>query len=133
MTFIMISKRELSSIAITIIIVSVSTVVAIDAIGLDNGRLASGEMVSITGYTLLMTVMLFFVHLYEIIIGNTPNTKVGLDEIGVFLGLAILTFVSIPLMIKFTRGIHTIRRIPYVWISLTHLSSMAFLYVGMIK
>ena len=133
MKSILISKREISSITIIVIVVFISTVVAIDTVGLDNGRLVSGEMISIVGYSLFMTVFLFFSHLSGIIVGDTPNAKVGLYEIGVFLGLAILTLASIPLMVKLTEGIHVIRRIPYVWISVTQLSFMAFLYIGMIK
>ena len=129
----MIGKREMITIVITGAIVVVVTLYAINAVGLENGRLLSGELVGIFGYALFMTVMLFVVHLYGISVGDTPNTKVGLDEIGLFLGLAVLTCASIPLMIKFTRGIHITRRVLYIWISVSQLSLMAFLYVGLIR
>ena len=129
----MISKREKSCIVITLIIFSISTIVALNAVDWDTGRFVSGERISIVGYSFLMTVGLFFGHLNELIIGNTPNELFRLDQIGIFFGLAILTFVAVPLMIKLTNEINIFRRVSYVWVSVTQLSFMAILYIGVLK
>ena len=131
--FMWIGNREKIILAVTVLIVSVTTTVAISAVGLENNRLVSGESVSIVGYTLLMTIMMSVGHLSVILFGDPATELAGLNQIGVFLGLTMLTIASVPLMVKFSKGIHAVRRLLYVWISVTQLSFVAFLYIGVIS
>ena len=127
-----ISNREKTILAITVLIIFATTTIAISAVGLDSNRLAAAESISIVGYTLLMIIVFSTGHLSVILFGDPANELAGLDKIGIFLGLTILTIISIPLMMKFSKGIHVVRRTLYVWISVTQLSLVAFLYIGVL-
>ena len=125
-----INNREKIILAVTILIISITTTVVISVTGLDAGRMLAAESIGIVGYVLIMIIMFSVGHMSVILFGDPATELASLDKIGIFLGLTILTIVSIPLMVKFSKGIHIVRRLMYVWISVTHLSLMAFLYIG---
>ena len=125
-----INNREKIILAVTILIISITTTVVISVTGLDVGRMLAAESIGIVGYVLIMIIMFSFGHMFVILFGDPATDLASLDKIGIFLGLTILTIVSIPLMVKFSKGIHIVRRLMYVWISVTPLSLVAFLYIG---
>ena len=125
-----INNREKIILAVTILIISITTTVVISVTGLDAGRMLAAESIGIVGYVLIMIIMFSVGHMSVILFGDPATELASLDKIGIFLGLTILTIVSIPLMVKFSKGIHIVRRLMYVWISVTQLSLMAFLYIG---
>ena len=128
-----IDNREKIILTVTILIVSITTTVVISVTGLDASRMLSAESIGIVGYALIMIIMFSVGHMSIILFGDPATELASLDKIGIFLGLTILTIVSIPLMVKFSKGIHIVRRLMYVWISVTQLSLVAILYIGVLS
>ena len=125
-----INNREKIILTVTILIVSITTTVVISVTGLDAGRMLAAESICIVGYVLIMIIMFSVGHMSVILFGDLATELASLDKIGIFLGLTILTIVSIPLIVKFSKGIHIVRRLMYVWISVTQLSLVAIMYIG---